>query len=131
MNGNDPEHISEIFSAAMLNESFSCIILIKIALQNFCRSLLERIEKENKNILDSIFRVELFYAFGYDNLDAILLLEQLMDTLNWRISSNVRQMIMNGELDFSYEEFLTGKYFILVTIEMEDQLIIYYCQRLY
>jgi hypothetical protein len=34
-----------------------------------------------------------------------------MDTLNWRISSNVRQMIMNGELDLSYEEFLTGKTF--------------------
>jgi hypothetical protein len=36
-----------------------------------------------------------------------------MDTLNWRISLNVRQMIMNGELDLSYEELLTGKTFYL------------------
>ena len=38
-------------------------------------------------------------------------IEQLMDTLKWRIASNLNQIVANGESELSHDELLTGKTF--------------------
>jgi hypothetical protein len=92
--------------------------------------LIDRICYENnlqsENVVDSIYGLELFLAFGCDNPDVILLrylrarkwnlinaLDQLIETLTWRNKFGVNQLIYQGESDLNLEEIQLGKTFYM------------------
>ncbi|CAF1040728.1 unnamed protein product [Adineta steineri] len=115
MSANDPGHIKEFLKDNLDKNQ-------ELDLKNLWKLIIENKER----IFDENHEKELFYAFGSDNPDVLLLrflrakkwninlaFEQLIETIKWRIQSNVNQIVFNGENHLSYEEILTGKTFYL------------------
>lgn len=99
--------------------------------------LLTKISDSTTNILENRLGDELFFLFGRDNPDLILLrwlkarqwnvslaVDFLLNTLEWRIKFNIRKLLKNGENDLNEEELQTNKTYHL-GFDREDYPITY------
>ena len=91
-------------------------------LKAFWRSLIPTIDVDSSKVPDSPLGEELFYLFGLENPDCVLLrwlrarkwqvpaaVQHMMDTLRWRQEWGLRKLMANGENDLIPEECASGK----------------------
>ena len=97
-------------------------------LKAFWLALLSTIDADPLKVLKSPMGDELFFLFGRDNPDVVLLrwlrarkwqvpaaVQHMMDTLRWRHEWGVRKLMTNGENALNQDECASGKLYLMST----------------